>query len=46
MKYSNNANTPLLCALFGEHLTGVTPADDYWFGFFSTNWHAHELCGD
>jgi len=46
MKYSNNANTPLLCALFGEHLTGVSPADDYWFGFFSTNWHANELCGD
>ena len=46
MKYRNEENSPLLCALFGEHLTGVTPADDYWFGFFSTNWHAGEICGN
>ena len=46
MKYSNTENTPLLCALFGEHLTGVTPADKYWFGFFSSNWHANEIVGN
>ena len=46
MKYADTENTPLLCALFGEHLTGVTPADDYWFGFFSSNWHANEIVGN
>ena len=46
MKYSNNENSPLLCALFGEGVTGVTAADDYWFGFFSSNWHANEICGE
>lgn len=46
MKYENSANSPLLCALFGEYVTGVTAADDYWFGFFSSNWHPGEICGD
>ena len=46
MKYSNAENAPLLCALFGEGVTGVTGADDYWFGFFSSNWHANEICGE
>ena len=45
MKYENTENTPLLCALFGEGVTGVTAADDYWFGFFSSNWHAYEIVG-
>ena len=46
MKHDNNSqNPPLLCALFGEGVTGVTAADDYWFGFFSSNWHANEICG-
>ena len=45
MKYNNTENTPLLCALFGEGVTGVTAADDYWFGFFSSNWHAYEIVG-
>ncbi len=45
MKYSNAENAPLLCALFGEGVTGVTPTDDYWFGFFSSNWHANEIAG-
>ena len=46
MKYSNTENPPLLCALFGEHVTGVEPADNYWFGFFSSNWHANEIVGN
>ena len=45
MKFSNANNAPLLCALFGEGVTGVTPPDDYWFGFFSSNWHANEIVG-
>ena len=47
MKHDNNSETPpLLCVLFGEHLTGVTPIDSFWFGFFSSNWHANEICGE
>ena len=46
MKYQDVENTPLLCALFGEHITGVTAADDYWFGFFSSNWHPNEIVGN
>ncbi len=46
MKYRNTTSSPLLCALFGDHVTGVTAADDYWFGFFSSNWHANEICGE
>ena len=45
MKRSIDAGSPLLCVLFGEHVTGVTPVDDYWFGFYSTNWHANEIVG-
>ena len=46
MKYDKSNNSPLLCALFGDHVTGVTAADKYWFGFYSSNWHANEICGD
>ena len=48
MKHENteDENTVFLCALFGDHVTGVTAADKYWFGFFSSNWHANEICGD
>ena len=46
MKRSIDAGSPLLCVLFGEHVTGVTPVDDYWFGFYSTNWHANEIVGE
>ena len=46
MKYSTAQNTPLLCALFGEGVTGCTAADNYWFGFFSSNWHANEIVGN
>ena len=46
MKASTNPNSPLLCVLFGEHVTGVTPVDDYWFGFYSSNWHANEIVGE
>lgn len=45
MKYAKTDNSPLLCALFGEGVTGVTPADDYWFGFYSTNYSANAICG-
>ena len=46
MKYSNAEGAPLLCALFGEGITGVTPADDYWFGDYYTNFYASEIVGD
>ena len=38
--------TPIMSVLFGEGVTGVTPADKYWFGFFSSNWHANEMVGN
>ena len=37
MKYSNAPGTPLLCALFGEGVTGATPRSDYWFGQYRNN---------
>lgn len=37
---------PIMSVLFGEGVTGVTPADDYWFGFFSSNWHPNEIVGN
>ena len=46
MKYNNDDGAPLLCALFGEGITGTTPADDYWFGYYYTNYYANEICGD
>ena len=41
-----NPITPIMSVLFGEGVTGVTPADKYWFGFFSSNWHANEIVGN
>jgi len=41
-----NGIDPIMSVLFGEGVTGVTPADDYWFGFFSSNWHANEIVGN
>ena len=46
MKQSTDPNSPLLCVLFGEHVTGVEPVDGFWFGFYSTNWHANEIVGE
>ena len=45
MKYQNTQNTPLLCALFGEGVTGVTPIDDYWFGFYRNNYYPYQIVG-
>jgi len=41
-----NPITPIMSVLFGKGVTGVTPADKYWFGFFSSNWHANEIVGN
>ena len=46
MKYKTDDDSPMLCALFGEGVTGVTAADEYWFGFFSSNWHPNEMVGE
>lgn len=46
MKYRNEEGAPLLCALFGEGITGVTPADDYWFGYYRTNYSANAIVGN
>ena len=45
LKYANTENTPLMCALFGAGVTGVTPADDYWFGQYRNNYEAYEIVG-
>ena len=46
MKESNADNAPLFCALFGEGVTGVTPADDYWFGQYNHNFNPGQIVGD
>ena len=46
MKYSTAEGAPLLCALFGEGITGVDPADDYWFGSFAYNHDEEEIIGN
>ena len=38
-----NGIDPIMSVLFGEGVTGVTAADNYWFGFFSSNWHPEEM---
>lgn len=45
MKHHNSDDSPMLCALFGEGITGVEPADDYWFGMYNTNYSATEITG-
>lgn len=37
---------PIMSVLFGEGVTGVTPCDQHWFGFYSSNWHADEMVGN
>lgn len=47
MKYENTPNTPLLCMLFGDGVTGVvSPADDYWFGHYLNNYSAAQMAGN
>ena len=46
MKYNTSEDSPLLCALFGEGITGVTAADDYWFGYFCNNYLASDIVGN
>jgi len=46
MKESQEPNAPLFCALFGEGVTGVTPADDYWFGQYTHNFKTNEIVGN
>ncbi len=47
MKHSTAQNSPLLCMLFGEGVTGVvTPADDYWFGVYLNNYSASAITGN
>ena len=46
MKYRDTDDSPLLCALFGDGVTGVTPKDDYWFGFYRCNADAYKIVGD
>ena len=45
LKYSTSAGAPLMCALFGDGITGVTPADNYWFGQYRNNYQAAEIVG-
>ena len=46
MKYEDREDAPLLCALFGDGVTGVTAADDYWFGYYRCNADASKIVGD
>ena len=46
MKQSLEDGAPLFCALFGEGVTGVTPVDEYWFGFFDHNWSPEQVVGN
>lgn len=46
LKYQAEETAPLMCALFGEGVTGVTPADDYWFGYYRNNYNANEIIGN
>ena len=46
MKHSTAEGAPLLCALFGEGITGVVPTDDYWFGYWTTNYYARQIVGN
>ena len=46
MKESAQPNAPLFCALFGEGVTGVTPADDYWFGQYNHNFNPGQIVGN
>ena len=47
MKHNNTQeNPPLLCALFGENITGVTAADEFWFGYFGNNYAANAIVGN
>ena len=46
LKESTAENSPLLCVLFGEGITGVTPIDDFWFGQYNNNYEPSEIVGN
>ena len=46
MMSSMAEGAPLFCALFGEGVTGVTPVDEYWFGYFDHNWSPEQVVGN
>lgn len=46
LKESTSPNSPLLCVLFGDGITGVTAIDDFWFGQYRNNYEASEIVGN
>jgi len=46
LKESTEENSPLVCVLFGDNITGVTAADDFWFGHFAYNYYTEQIIGD
>ena len=46
LKESLATGAPLLCVLFGEGITGVTPIDDFWFGTYNNNYEPNEIVGN
>ena len=46
MKYRDTPGSPLLCALFGEGVTGATPRSDYWFGQYRNNYSNNQIVGN
>ena len=46
MKNSNTVGDAAFSVIFGLPLTGVTVADDFWFGSYSTNKYPENIVGD
>ena len=46
LKESLAEGAPLLCVLFGEGVTGVSPIDDFWFGQYRNNYEPNEIVGN
>lgn len=46
MKHRNEEITSSLVLLFGKGMDGVTPVDDYWFGFYSNNRYPDQIVGN
>ena len=46
LKESTDEGAPMLCVLFGQGVTGVTPVDDFWFGRYNNNYEPIEIVGN
>ena len=46
MKNTNEEMTSSLVLLFGKGMDGVTPVDDYWFGYYGNNSSSDAIAGN